>query len=317
MSPAIECERLEKTYRLGFFARRVRALRGIDLRVDAGEVLGLIGPNGAGKSTTIKILLDLVLPTAGLARLFGLDVRDPRSRTGVGYLPEAPAPPEYLTAEEYLDLQGRLAGLRGPQLAKEIDRVLERVEMGAHRTLQLRRYSKGMLQRVILAGALLGGPRLLVLDEPTSGLDPIGRRLVRDVILEQRKAGVAVLFCTHILSDVESLCDRVALLAEGTIRREGEIGSLVSSDATTHEIVLEGLDEGSARTLLGADAAAVQMVARRVIVLVREDRLQASLRAILEHGGRVLRLQPAHLSLEETFFETVKGLPQRVGGAIE
>jgi ABC-2 type transport system ATP-binding protein len=318
MTLAVECRDLEKGFRLGFLARRkVQALRGVSFSVAAGEVFGLIGPNGAGKSTAIKILLNLVFPTRGEARLFGVDVRDPRARKEVGYVPESPVPYEYLSGLEYLELQARLAGFSGAQLQVETDRVLERVEMRAHARLQIRRYSKGMTQRVMLAGALLGKPRLVVLDEPTSGLDPLGRRLVRDVIVELRAAGAAVLFCTHIISDVESLCDRVALLVAGTIRREGPVAELVTGQAKTHELVLEEVDEARLRATLGPDAGGLTLVGRRALLTVGDDRLPEVLARLVGQGHRLSRLSPVRYSLEDAFLETLRGANAGVGGALE
>jgi ABC-2 type transport system ATP-binding protein len=318
MTPAVECHELRKTYRLGFLARkRVLALRGVSFTVAPGEVFGLIGPNGAGKSTTIKVLLNLVFPTQGEARIFGLDVRDPSARREVGYVPESPVPYEHLSGREYLELQGRLAGLAGPALALEVRRVLDRVEMGAHAGLRIRRYSKGMTQRVMLAGALLGRPRLLVLDEPTSGLDPLGRRLVRDVIIELRGAGAAILFCTHIISDVESLCDRVALLVGGAIRREGSVSDLVSGQARSHELVIEDVDDVALKAALGPDGAGLVVVGRRALLTVDDDRLQAVLAVVVGGGHTLTRVSPVRYSLEDAFLDTLKGVGAGVGGSLE
>jgi ABC-2 type transport system ATP-binding protein len=318
MSLAAECVGLEKTYRLGFLARkRVRALQGVSFSVAPGEVFGLIGPNGAGKSTAIKVLLNLVFPTRGEARIFGLDVKDPRARRELGYVPENPVPYEHLSGREYLQLQGRLAGLAGRELATEVERVLGRVEMSAHGGLQIRRYSKGMTQRVMLAGALLGRPRLVVLDEPTSGLDPLGRRLVRDVIIDLKASGAAVLFCTHIISDVESLCDRVALIVAGAIRREGPVADLVGGQAKTHELVVEDADAEALRRALGPDGQGLQLVGRRALLTVNDERLQAVLAALVGGGHRLTRVTPVRYSLEDAFLDTLKGVGAGVGGTLQ
>ena len=317
-TPAVECIGLSKTYRLGFLGhKRVAALTDLHLRVEPGEVFGLIGPNGAGKSTTIKALLNLVLPSQGQARLFGVDAKDPRSREGLGFVPEAPVPYEYLTAREYLELQGHLSGLTGATLRSEVARVLTRVEMNTHANMQIRRYSKGMIQRTMVAGALLGTPRLLILDEPTSGLDPLGRRLMRDIILEQRRNGVAVLFCTHIISDVESLCDRVALLVGGKLVRSGSVDELVAGRSRLHEVVVEDVDAAAVRAVVGDSAEKFEVIGRRVIFSITDDRLQPCLGALVGSGHRISRLQPVRFSLEDAFLETLKSSDVKVGGSLE
>jgi len=317
-TPAVECVGLSKTYRLGFLGqKRVTALTDLHLKVEPGEVFGLIGPNGAGKSTTIKTLLNLVIPSQGQARLFGVDARDPKSRLGLGFVPEAPVPYEYLTAREYLELQGHLSGITGGSLKAEVNRVLGRVEMTTHANMQIRRYSKGMIQRTMVAGALLGTPRLLILDEPTSGLDPLGRRLMRDIILEQRRNGVAVLFCTHIISDVESLCDRVALLVGGKLVRSGSVDELVAGRSRLHEVVVEDVDAAAVRALIGEHAEKFEVVGRRVLFTITDDRLQPCLGALVAAGQRISRLQPVRFSLEDAFLETLKASDVKVGGSLE
>jgi ABC-2 type transport system ATP-binding protein len=316
VTPVIETTGVGKLYRLGFMGRKsVRALTGCSLTVNEGEVFGIIGPNGAGKSTVIKILLNLVFATEGRATLFGLDVADPRSRKNVGYVPENPVPYEHLTGLEYLEFQAQLAGLHGADARAQIDRALERVEMKVHARLPIRRYSKGMTQRAMLAGALLGQPRLVILDEPTSGLDPLGRRLVRELIVEMRKAGTTVLFCTHIISDVESLCDRVALLVGGRVRKSGPIAELTQA-RRQHEVTLEGVTLAEVQPRLSASARASE-VGRNVLISVPDEELQAQLKAALDAGWRVGRVAPLAYSLEQTFIETVQGTSQTVGAEIQ
>ena len=316
MTPVIETTGVGKLYRLGFMGRKsVRALTGCSLTVNEGEVFGIIGPNGAGKSTVIKILLNLVFATEGRATLFGRDVADPRSRKNVGYVPENPVPYEHLTGREYLEFQAQLAGLHGADARAQIDRALERVEMKVHARLPIRRYSKGMTQRAMLAGALLGQPRLVILDEPTSGLDPLGRRLVRELIVEMRKAGTTVLFCTHIISDVESLCDRVALLVGGRVRKSGPIAELTQA-RRQHEVTLEGVTLAEVQPRLSASARASE-VGRNVLISVPDEELQAQLKAALDAGWRVGRVAPLAYSLEQTFIETVQGTSQTVGAEIQ
>src|ERR1700737_3020852 len=222
--PIVEVRGLSKMHRLGFWMkRRVRALQNLDLTIQPGEVYGVLGPNGAGKSTTIKILMNLVQPTSGQAKLFGMPPTFKEARRRIGFLPENPSPYEYLTGREFVSLAGRLAGLSGKTLDKRVREVLGTVGMDRAANLQIRRYSKGMIQRIAIAQAIIHKPRLLILDEPTSGLDPIGRRQIRDLILAEREQGTTVLFCTHIIPGVETLCDRVAVLVGGNRVREGSV----------------------------------------------------------------------------------------------
>lgn len=314
---AVEVEELSKTYQVGFFGRKVKALQPISFSVQPGEVFGLIGPNGAGKSTTIKVLLNLVMPTSGRARLFGLDVNEPRSRQAVGYVPENPVPYEHLSGKEYLHLQAGLAGLSAADARAEVPRVLERVEMARHAKLRIRQYSKGMTQRVMLAGALIGQPKLVVLDEPTSGLDPLGRRLVRDLILEARRDGAAVLFCTHIMSDVETLCDRVALLIGGTIHKSGTIADLVS-DTRTHEVVVDGATKEQVLELVPeAQIVRLEVVAQKVLLHVSDTKLQGVLRQLVNGGLTVARIQPERMPLEDAFMAALKNSATPTGGYLE
>jgi ABC-2 type transport system ATP-binding protein len=318
MVPAVDCQGLSKTYRVGFLGRRVKALSPIDFQVQPGEVFGLIGPNGAGKSTSIKLLLNLVMPTSGSARLFGVDVNDPRSRQSLGYVPEAPVPYEHLSGLEYLHLQAGLAGLTAEDTKREVARVLERVDMARAASLRIRQYSKGMTQRVMLAGALLGRPRLVILDEPTSGLDPLGRRLVRDLILELRRDGAAVLFCTHIMSDVETLCDRVALLIGGTIHKCGPISELVSN-TRTHEVLIDGATQEQVLAALGGseETQRLQVMTNKVMLHVADARLQGVLRQLLERGLTINRIQPERVSLEETFMTALRASSALQSGGLE
>ncbi|PTL78548.1 ABC transporter ATP-binding protein [Vitiosangium sp. GDMCC 1.1324] len=317
-SPApIEIRNLSKTYRLGFLMnRQVRALQSLDLTLMPGQVYGLLGPNGAGKSTTIKILLNLVQPSSGEARLFGLPPTEREARRRVGYVPENPAPYEYLTGREFVTLSGRLAGMSGKELDDRVSEVLGMVQMTRAANLQIRRYSKGMVQRVALAQALVSKPALLILDEPTSGLDPVGRRQIRDLILEERHRGTTVLFCTHIIPDVEALCDRVAVLVGGRRVREGSVAELVSSQATHMEMTVEGLPLERIQAL-GIELEQTRTLENRVLLRSRDADAQRLLKLVLEQGGRVTQLQPARFSLEELFLRALEEARQGpVGGEI-
>ncbi|WNG29650.1 ABC transporter ATP-binding protein [Cystobacter fuscus] len=313
----IEIRELSKTYRLGFFMnRQVRALQSLDLKILPGQVYGLLGPNGAGKSTTIKILLNLVQASSGEARLFGLPPQDREARRRVGYVPENPAPYEYLTGREFVTLAGRLTGMSGKELDDRVEQVLGMVQMTRAASLQIRRYSKGMVQRVALAQALVSKPSLLILDEPTSGLDPVGRRQIRDLILEERHRGTTVLFCTHIIPDVETLCDRVAVLVGGRRVREGSVSELVSSQATHMELTVEGVPLERIQTL-GFELERAQTLEQRVILRVRDVDSQPLLKRLLELNGRVTQLQPTRFSLEDLFLRALEEARQGpVGGEI-
>ena len=239
MTAAISTKNLGKIYRVGFFMRRVEGLVGLDLEVGAGEAFGFIGPNGAGKTTTIKILMGLQSQTSGTAEIFGMDVGDASARERVGFLPERPYFYEHLSAREVLHFYGQLSRMDVEQRTDRIEMLLERMQLTRFADITLGKYSKGMLQRVGLCQTLLHDPDLVVLDEPMSGLDPVGRALVRDIILEQREAGKTVFFSSHILADVEAICDRVAILVGGELRACGAIKDVVA-DRESLESVLVG-----------------------------------------------------------------------------
>lgn len=309
---------LSKTYRLGFWLnRRVRALDGLDLEIQPGEVFGLLGPNGAGKSTAIKILMNLVRPTQGEARLFGHPPSEGAARRRVGFLPENPAPYEYLSGREFVTLCGRLHGLGGQELQSRVKEVLGVVGMERAADLLIRRYSKGMIQRIALAQAILHRPALLVLDEPTSGLDPVGRRLMREIIVSERDRGTAILFCTHIIPDAEAVCDRISVLVGGRVVKHGATQDLISAESPQVELVVEGMALDAFRSLSEA-AKAAQLVAGRITLRAADAEIQPLARKVLEAGARIVRLQSWRFSLEDLFMEAIRnahGAP--VGSEIE
>ena len=224
--PAIEILGLTKTYKVGFWRKQSkRALLPLNLSVEEGEVFGFLGPNGAGKTTTLKMLMGLVFPTAGWARILGKDFTDPSVKAQIGFLPEQPYFYDYLTGRELLEYYGRLSGVVGKDLSGRVTQVLGRVGLPDAGGLQLRKFSKGMLQRVGIAQAILHEPRLLFFDEPMSGLDPMGRREVRDLMEQLKQEGRTVFFSTHILSDAEALCDRVAIERKHSIHLAGRYGA--------------------------------------------------------------------------------------------
>ncbi len=226
---AIEINGLEKTYSVGFWRKRPKcALKPLHLTVEEGEIFGFLGPNGAGKTTTLKMLMGLVFPTGGSARILGMDINDPQMKAQIGFLPEQPYFYDYLTAHELLEYYGRLSGVPAKELPPRIEKVLERVGLRDVRGVQLRKFSKGMLQRVGIAQAILHEPKIVFFDEPMSGLDPMGRREVRDLMEQLKQEGKTVFFSTHILSDAEALCDRVAVIHQGELRGVGAVAELTS-----------------------------------------------------------------------------------------
>jgi ABC-2 type transport system ATP-binding protein len=237
-TPAIRIERLTKIYPIPFKRERVTAVEDLSLEVAPGQVYGLLGPNGSGKSTTMKIVLGLVPPTAGKTEIFGRPSSDVGSREQVGFLPENPYFYKYLTGEETLHFYGKLCGLRGKELHERSRQLLAMVRLEHARDRRLGGYSKGMLQRIGLAQAMIQEPRLLVLDEPTAGVDPAGSREIRDLILGFKERGITVLLCSHLLEQVQEICDRVGILHHGRMVREGALRDLISIENQT-EVILE------------------------------------------------------------------------------
>jgi ABC-2 type transport system ATP-binding protein len=284
--------------------------------IEPGQIYGLLGPNGAGKSTTIKIVMNLVQATTGTARLFGRPTTDTSARALVGFVPENPAPYEYLTGREFVQLAAALGGVPRDEVRTRTGEVLESVGMGRAADLQIRRYSKGMIQRIALAQAVVHRPPLLILDEPTSGLDPVGRRMVRDFILSERKRGTTVLFCTHIIPDVEALCDRLAVLVNGQRVREGRVADLLTAEVPQMELVIEGLTEEQVRAL-GVNIQEVQVLEARLLVRCGDAEAQRLVGKVLQAGGRLSSLQPARFTLEDLFLQALgEAKHGTVGGEI-
>src|SRR5579884_1551307 len=250
---ALEILGLEKTYTVGFWRKTKKiGLKPFHLEVQAGEVFGFLGPNGAGKTTTLKLLMGLTFPTAGSARILGRDWRDPAIRARIGFLPEQPYFYDYLTPTELLDYYGTLSGVSAADRRIRIPKLLERVGLAEHARVQLRKFSKGMLQRVGIAQAVLHEPEVVFLDEPMSGLDPVGRREIRDFIQDLNKQGKTVFFSTHILSDAEALCDRVAVLNHGELRSTGVVAELVAATGGGVEVIWQGAGAIEAIKQMGA-----------------------------------------------------------------
>lgn len=239
----LEVEGLRKVFHIGFFRKRVEAVNGTSFRVNRGEIFGLLGPNGAGKTTTIKAILRLIFPTEGEIRLFGRSADDREAARRVGYMPENPYIYQYLKPLEFLDLCGRLVGLSKSERQARSEEMIDKVGLRHAVDRPIGKFSKGMMQRIGLAQALLHDPELLVLDEPMSGLDPIGRKEVRDLLVEQRERGKTLLFTSHILSDVELLCDRIVIMQQGKITSEGQVHDLLETAGRRVEIRLSGASQ--------------------------------------------------------------------------
>jgi ABC-2 type transport system ATP-binding protein len=297
---------LTKLYRSSWTLKVARGVENLDLEVERGEVLGYLGPNGAGKTTTLKLLVGLHKPTRGRAWILGEPSESTASRKKLGFLPEQPYFYDYLSGVEYLELAGRLSGLLAIEARQRATRWLGRVGLGDRPQLRLRKYSKGMLQRLGLAAALIHDPELLILDEPMSGLDPFGRRDVRDLILEQRDRGTTVLFSSHILPDVEVLCDRVAIILNGRLTRVATVGELVNDNRQRTEVRCGGGVLLVPPTALKADVEVKQRPHETVVVLEDDRRLHEVLAWLMGSGVDVRAVTPQRASLEELFMATAE-----------
>lgn len=261
--PAISIRNVTKTYPIPFRKEIVTAVKDLSLDVEPGQVYGLLGPNGSGKSTTMKIVLGLVRPTSGKTEIFGRSSTEVESREDVGFLPENPYFYKFLTGEETLQFYGKICGLRGAKLKARTKELLALVGLENAANRRIGGYSKGMLQRIGLAQALVQEPRLLVLDEPTAGVDPAGSREIRDLILDFKKRGITVLLCSHLLGQVQEICDRIGILHEGVLVREGRLDDLISIENQTELILENASPELLARIESEVRAAGVRMVGRR------------------------------------------------------
>ena len=309
---AIDVHDLKKTYRTPFARKRVEALRGVTFSVQRGHIFGFVGPNGAGKTTTIRTLMGLIRPTAGSATLLGHPLGSRAARARIGFLPESPYFYDYLDVGELCDLAGRLFGLAPAARKKRADELIEKVGLGRARSQSLKKFSKGMLQRAGLAQALMNDPELVVLDEPMSGLDPIGRKEVRDLILELRDQGKTVFFSTHILSDVEAITDRVAIVARGQLQAHGTPAELVSRSLQGVDIIVRLAAPADPIAAEAADAAlapgAVRM--RRVgdelsLTLPAHADVDAWIVRAHAAGAKLMQIAPRHETLEDLFVRQV------------
>jgi ABC-2 type transport system ATP-binding protein len=296
---AIEIQGLSKNYAVGFWKKQIRpALKSLDLKVNVGETFGFLGPNGAGKTTTLKILMGIIFPTAGTATILGKDLFDPEIKRKIGFLPEQPYFYDYLSAPELLDYYARLSGVPAAQRQQRVTNLLGRVGLGDVGKKQLRKFSKGMLQRVGIAQAIIHDPEVVFLDEPMSGLDPLGRHEIRELIQQLKDEGKTIFFSTHILSDAETLCDRVAIIHRGELRGVGVVNDFRSSIAENTEVVWVGT---------AALAAVSQLVLEHhetgdtVRATVQSSDLDRVLEKLREQRARLISVTPVHRTLEEYF----------------
>ena len=310
MTP-IETENLKKDYLLGFWRKRPRrALDSLTLQVQENEIFGFLGPNGAGKTTTLKLLMNLIFPTSGTARILGRPLDDPAMHRNIGYLPEQPYFYDYLTARELLDYFARFFGFQAEERKRRVDHYLERVGLADAGDLQLRRYSKGMLQRFGIAQAILHDPQVVFLDEPMSGLDPVGRRQVRDLILDLKREGRTIFFSTHILPDAETLCDRVAVLCAGRLQGVGSLEELVSLQVQQVEITFE-LPAGAPGP--SGLAGRLTRTGDRYRLEVAEDDVYVALDSLRRISGRIVSLVQVRPTLEDYFFSLVERAARTTG----
>ena len=305
--PIVEINNLTKDYEVGFLRKRkVRALDGLTLSVEANQIFGFLGANGAGKTTTLKLLMRLIFPTSGNARILGSDINDFSMHQRIGYVPENPYFYDYLSARELLDYCGQLFGLSAAERRKRTNALLSRVRLDQKRwDTQLRKFSKGMLQRVGLAQSLINDPEIVFLDEPMSGLDPVGRREVRDLIASLRDEGKTVFMCSHILSDIEVLCDQVAILKRGKLSQVGHLDELrQSSDSRNRlEVLATGTDADTLKRYLSSTEVASTPRGLK-IEIESENEVENVLAALRQAGGKLVSVQPVKQSLEELFLDT-------------
>ena len=306
---AIRTEGLRKVYRTGFLRRQYVALEGLDLEVRRGEVFGYIGPNGAGKTTTQKLLMGLNFPTSGQAWILGEPLGDRSVMARVGFLPERPYFYDYLTATEFLHFYGQLHGIEKGERNKRIDELLPLVHMERARHVQLRKFSKGMLQRVGIAQALINDPELVVLDEPASGLDPMGRLLIRDVVRGLRSKGVTVFLSSHVLSDLEEVCDRVGILMDGVLQEVGSIEQLLGQTMRSVEVIVDGLPEAPD----GLPLAPVRVNTRgqQVFEAPDHDAARALVAAAALLGGQLVTYRPIRETLEQYFMDEATAVDRK------
>ena len=305
MTTLIEVSGLRKQYPSAFRKPKITALDGIDFQVQEGELFGLLGPNGAGKTTTVKILLGLTHATAGSASVCGLPVRNPESRRRVGYLPEGHKIPNYLTARQALSIFGRMSGMSTAEIARRIPHLLDQVRMGQWADVRIKKFSKGMTQRLGLACAMVHAPQVLLLDEPTDGVDPVGRREIRDILRAEADRGTAVLLNSHLLSEIERTCDRVAVLRDGKVAAFGSVESLTQKSAT-FKMVATPIDDSLVAAFRETGAGVERVNGHMVLSVSDVQHLNALVDQLRSRGGILNELTPVRSTLEDVFVDLVR-----------
>ena len=311
MTLAIDVRDLRKTYRTPFARRKVEALRGVTFEVERGHIFGFVGPNGAGKTTVIRTLMGLIRPTSGTATILGHTIPSRAARFKIGFLPESPYFYDYLTVGELLDLAGRLFGVPHDLRKKRANDLIERVGLDRARTQSLKKFSKGMLQRAGLAQALMNDPELVVLDEPMSGLDPIGRKEVRELILSLRDQGKTVFFSSHILSDVEAITDRVAIIARGQLQDQGTPSALVQQTRLGTDIVVRIGGEADVAELTAGAEGVRRMGEELSLTLPADTDIDAWLGRAHSAGAKIVQVVPRHETLEDLFLRRVASAEEK------
>lgn len=308
----IRVDDLAKTFRQGFWMRKVEAVKGVSFEVRRGDIFGFLGPNGAGKTTTIKMLTGLIAPSSGSATIFGYSVPSQRALQRVGFLPENPYVYPFLTPREFVTMCGRLSGVSTRAIGDRTVQVLQRVGILYAADRQVRRLSKGMLQRTGLASALVADPELLILDEPMSGLDPVGRKEVRDLILDERRQGRTIFFSSHILSDVETLCDQVTILRKGEVVVSGELRKLLRTDQQISHVTLLQADM-ELQQHAEREGHQVDRVGHRLVVdIAGQEKLTSFLQHALAQGAQVVGVVARHETLEDLFVrEALEQAPEQ------
>jgi ABC-type multidrug transport system, ATPase component len=298
---------LTKKFQPSFSFRQVTAVADLSLEVTQGEVFGFLGPNGAGKTTTFKLLVGLLHPTRGKIFLWGEDHDKIELKSKIGFLPESPYFYNYLKAKEYLHLCGQLFGINAKERHNKIDTLFERVGLKDHKNALIKTYSKGMLQRLGLAQALINDPELLILDEPMSGLDPLGRKEVRDIMLELKAQGKTIIFSTHILSDVETVCDRVGIIINGSLKDCGPIEKLLNPKIKSFEVCIKGLPIETINNLRERRLPLIQR-GEESFIRVENVNGNALLHDLLKKGGELISLIPRKETLEDIYVSQIKSI---------